>query len=74
MADNNDPKEVVKLNQYGLIVVAGISVVCAVLHAFFPTLDEKTAMFLVVAIAALVIHQITKFKGFGSQGRARIIR
>ncbi|TKB71217.1 MAG: hypothetical protein E8D46_17775 [Nitrospira sp.] len=50
----------------GLLIVAGISVVCALLHIFQPDrFDEKTAMFLVVAVVALVIHQIKKFKGFG---------
>jgi hypothetical protein len=66
MNDENQQKEFAKLNQFGLFVVAGISVVCALLHGFFPNrLDEKTAMFLAVAVVALVIHQITKFKGFG---------
>ena len=52
----------------GLFVVAGLSVGSGLLHAFFPNqfqFDDKTAMFFGVAVAALVIHQITKFKGFG---------
>lgn len=55
-----------KLIQLGLLLVACISIVFAILHAFFPNrLDEKTAMFLGVAVVSLVIHQITKFKGLG---------
>jgi hypothetical protein len=66
MKDEDQQKEFAKLIQFGLFVVAGISVVCALLHGFFPArFDEKTAMFLAVAVVALVIHQITKFKGFG---------
>lgn len=61
MAENND--QIKKKIQTWLFVVAFVSVASAVLHAFFPDrFDEKTAMFLAVAIAALVIQQITKFK------------
>lgn len=66
MSEPKEAKAVAALIQVGLLVVAGVGVLCAVLHAFFPDrFDEKTAMFLAVAVVALVIHQITKFKGFG---------
>ncbi len=49
-----------------LVWVAGISVIFAILRSILPTrFDEQTAMFLGVAVIALVIQQITKFKGFG---------
>jgi hypothetical protein len=66
MTDENEQKELSKRSQFGLFAVAAISVGCALLHSLYPNrFDEKTAMFLGVAVLALVIHQITKFKGFG---------
>ena len=66
MKDENQQKDFSKPIQFGLFGVAGVSVVCAVLHGFFPVqLDKTTVMFLAVAVVALVIHQITEFKGFG---------
>jgi hypothetical protein len=54
------------LIQLGLFGVAAVSVLCALLHALFPTrFDETTAMFLALAAVALIIHQITEFSGFG---------
>lgn len=62
-AGNND---FAKPIQWGLFFVAAICVTCAFLRMAFPNkVDEKTAMFLGLAIVALVIHQLTKFKGFG---------
>ena len=67
MNDENQWREFSRVIQVGLFVVAVISVVCALLHGFnfYPLIDEKTAMFLGIALVALVIHQITRFKGFG---------
>lgn len=66
MTDELDRREASKKVQSGLFLVAGTSVACAVLHVFFPDrFDDKTAAFLTVAIVALVIQQVTKFKGFG---------
>jgi hypothetical protein len=54
------------VNQIGLYAIAGVAVLCAVGHAIWhDNIDDKTAMFLAVAVVALVIQQITKFKGFG---------
>jgi hypothetical protein len=68
MADNNDPNQFSRPIQLGLFIVAGLGVICAILHIFLPDrlgLDENTAMFLALAVVALTIQQITKFKGFG---------
>jgi hypothetical protein len=56
-----------RLIQTGLFLVAVISIACAIARGFLKTvvIDEKTAMFLALGVVALVIHQITKFKGFG---------
>ncbi|MFM9968380.1 MAG: pYEATS domain-containing protein [Burkholderiales bacterium] len=65
--------EFAKSIQLGLILIAGISVICALLRSFYPDrFDEKTAMFLVVAVVALMIHQITKFKGFGIEFEKKV--
>lgn len=63
---NKEEEDFTKQIQPGLFALAGVSVACALLHAFFPNrVDEKTAMFLAVAVVTLVIPQIKKFKGFG---------
>jgi hypothetical protein len=55
-----------RTNQMGLYAIAGGAILCAVGHGLAPAaFDDKTAMFLAVAIVALVIQQISKFKGFG---------
>jgi hypothetical protein len=75
MADRNEPNAVTNLTQWGLLVVSAVSVVCALLHAAYPDrFDEKTAMFLAVAVVALVIHQITKFKGLGIEFEKEVQR
>lgn len=60
------PANFATLIQWGLFGVAAVSVLCALLHAVFPTrFDETTAMFLALAAVALIVHQITEFSGFG---------
>jgi hypothetical protein len=75
MSENNEPNTLNSLIRWGLLFVAGVSVACAVLHACFPgRFDEKTAMFLAVAVVALVVPQITKFKGFGIEFEKEVQR
>jgi len=49
----------------GLAVVALFSLVLAAVDAFGKSLGDKTPALLVIAVVALVIDRITKFKGFG---------
>jgi hypothetical protein len=52
--------------QVVLILVAGVCIVAAIMRAYgWEQVDEKTAMFLALAIVALIARQITKFEGFG---------
>lgn len=56
----------VRNDQYLLHLVALGCVICAFLRGFFPNqIDEKTAIFLGLAVVTLVIDKVTKFKGFG---------
>ena len=49
-----------------LVLIAGLSVTAAVMRAYeWESVDEKTAMFLALAIVALLARQISKFEGFG---------
>lgn len=67
MSERNDSLQKIQ------IAVATISVGCALLHAFYPDrIDEKTAMFLTLAMVALVIQQVTKFKGFGIEFEQKV--
>jgi hypothetical protein len=53
-------------NQFGLYVIAGVAILGAIGHACWPNqVDDKTAMFLALAVVALVIQQISEFSGFG---------
>jgi hypothetical protein len=55
-------------NQFGLYVIAGTAILGAIGHAWRPDqIDDKTAMFLALAVVALVIQQISEFSGFGIQ-------
>lgn len=66
MADQDDKNAIPPRVRQALYVVGGISILCAVLHAVCPDrFDDKTAMFLGVAAAALLMPHVTKFKGFG---------
>lgn len=52
--------------QWGLLAVAATCVFAAVMHGVWPErFDEGTAMFLALAVVALVVREIGKFKGFG---------
>jgi hypothetical protein len=56
-------------------VLAGICLLFALLHIFYPEhIDEKTAMFLALALLALVADQITKFKGFGIEYEVSLLK
>lgn len=71
--NDSDRATMAKLIQFGLITVSGVSLLCAILHAIFPErFDEKTAMFLAVAVLSLVIQQITRFKGWGVEFEQRV--
>lgn len=73
VTERNNWNEFARPIQRGLFIVASISVVCGLLHAIFPErFDEKTAMFLAIAVAALVIHQVTKFKAFGIEFEKKV--
>lgn len=64
--DKTADEKALDMTQYALYGVAGASVLCALLRAAYPaSFDETTAAFLVVAIVALVIQKIARFKGFG---------
>jgi len=71
------PKESGKRRPSGMmrhipIAVAIISVLFAVLHAIWPNrFDEKTAIFLVIAMAALVLDRVTKLEFFGTKVELR---
>ena len=51
-------------NQRGLYAIAVVAILCAVGHGFLPnSFDDKTAMFLAVAVVALVIQQNLEIQG-----------
>jgi hypothetical protein len=51
---------------WGLLAVAGLAFTCAIGHAIAPArFDEKTALFLALAMVALVINRLTRFRGGG---------
>jgi len=57
-----------RFNQLGLYVIAFVAILGAIGHACWPNqVDDKTAMFLALAVVALVIQQISEFSGFGIQ-------
>lgn len=56
-----------------LIAIAAASLLCAVLHGFFPArVDEKTGMFLALAVIPLIVQSITKFKGLGIEFEQKV--
>lgn len=76
MNDETHANELARRSQFGLLIVAVICILFALLHVVFPEarLDDTTAMFLALAIVALVIHQVTKFKGFGIEIEKAVIQ
>jgi len=56
-----------------LIVVAILSIVIGLIHSHYPgQFDDQTAKFFGLAVLSLVIHQVTKFKGFGIEFEKRV--
>lgn len=65
MADEN-VAQVSPLVRAALALVAVASIICLFLHALkLGSFDHTSAMFLAIAVLALIVDQVTKFKGFG---------
>ncbi|HMO49816.1 MAG TPA: hypothetical protein PKE26_02040 [Kiritimatiellia bacterium] len=73
MNENNKPStknaadnKISLIIKWGLLGIAGTSLIFAILRMMIPTrVDKDTALFLGIAAISLVLRQITKFKGFG---------